>query len=58
MMSDAYSTNGNTIIAAIVGAALFALLTAVITYIVRAAGKNSLEMQPLRRQAFVMLAAR
>lgn len=55
IFSDANSTNGSTIIAAILGGVLFALVTAVITYLVRAAGKTNLKTAGLLATAVCLI---
>lgn len=42
IFSDANSTNGSTVIASILGGVVFALITAAVTFITRAAGGNNL----------------
>jgi len=55
ILSDANSTNGSTVIAAMLGGILFALLTAVITFIVRATGKGNLKTAGLVATALCLV---
>jgi hypothetical protein len=56
IMSDANSTNGNTVIASILGALLYGLLTAVVTYVVRAVGKTNYRATALVATALCLIA--
>lgn len=55
ILADANSTNGNTIMGAILGGLLYALVTAVIMYVVRAVGKNNLKTSGLVASALCVL---
>jgi hypothetical protein len=56
IFSDANSMNGGTFIGAVLGGVLFALVTAVITYIVRATGRNNLRTAAIAATALCLVA--
>ncbi len=56
IMSDANSTNGSTVIAAVLGGLLFAAITAIITFVVRLSTKNNLQNASIVATALCLVA--